>query len=177
MSFNPVRTETCRFCRSIPDGPVIRCERCKVAFYCVRAAFACDILSNMFVFLGQREECRRAAAESHLKYCKAPRTGLPMSPPSGSVTGVRLLGGDIPFVPQVILVNGSHPVWPTGTVSPLSQLVDMPILIYRERRELPLDRRNIMDLDNQAVTHIMVDPETGIAPARRVFPERGTIIN
>ena len=42
----------------------------------------------------------------------------------------------------------------------------MPILIHRERAELPLGEENIANLDNQAVTYFMVDPETGLAPTR-----------
>ncbi|KAJ3556196.1 hypothetical protein NM688_g2160 [Phlebia brevispora] len=145
----PARTETCRACGELPaSGLALPCERCKCVFYC-------------------STECRDDCDDSHAEYCKAARADLPMQPPSGPVAGVRLIGGNIiPYNPEEATVLPSHPVWRMGNVSPLSQLVDMPILIYRERPEAELEVDNIADMDNQAVTYFMVDPETGIAPAR-----------
>lgn len=75
-------------------------------------------------------------------------------------------GPDIPFNPSVVTLLPEHAVWTIGRVSPLSQLMDMPILIHRENEELSLEHHNIADLDNQAVTYLMVDPQTGLAPER-----------
>ena len=59
-----------------------------------------------------------------------------------------------------------HRVWTAGRTSPLSQLVDMPLLVQKDWTELPLEYPGHADLDNQAVTYLMIDPQSGLAPKR-----------
>ncbi len=55
-----------------------------------------------------------------------------------------------------------------GATSPISQIVGVPLLIYRETHEFPLDEPKDASKDNQAVTYLMIDPESGFAPPRSV---------
>lgn len=59
-------------------------------------------------------------------------------------------------------------MWTTGTISPVSQIVGVPLLIHREAQELSLDEPNDENKDNQAVTYLMIDLESGFAPPRFV---------
>ncbi len=80
---------------------------------------------------------------------------------------MRLLGGhNRPFDPKETIVAPDHLVWKSGNISPLSQVVGVPILIHRETEEQPLETPNDCDLDNQAVTYMMIDPDSGFAPSR-----------
>ena len=90
-----------------------------------------------------------------------------LSQPSTELAGVRLLGGfNRPFYPKAIHVPSRHPVWTTGAVSPISQIVGVPLLIHREMTEQPLSTPNTAEKDNQAVTFLMIDPVTGFAAPR-----------
>ncbi len=91
---------------------------------------------------------------------------------------MRLLGGyNRPFYPRETVVPPSHPVWSIGAISPISQIVGVPLLIHRELEEQRLTDPPNGDKDNQAVTYLMIDPETGFAPKRYVscygFPQIG----
>lgn len=80
-------------------------------------------------------------------------------------------GRGVTFNPSARTVPPEHPVWNAwrhGGVSPVSQLIGVPLLIHREHEELPLDTPNIAEKDNQSVTYLMIDPETGFAAPRYV---------
>ena len=90
-----------------------------------------------------------------------------LTQPADAVAGVRLLGGfNRPFFPKGTTVPPEHAVWTTGAISPISQIVGVPLLIHRELQEEPLSKPNDGLKDNQAVTFLMISPESGFAPAR-----------
>ena len=77
---------------------------------------------------------------------------------------MRLLGGyNRPFYPRETVVASSHPVWTSGAISPVSQIVGVPLLIHRELEEQPWTDPPNGHKDNQAVTYLMIDPEIGFA--------------
>ncbi|KAI0086479.1 hypothetical protein BDY19DRAFT_960091 [Irpex rosettiformis] len=142
--------DTCSKCGSVAeDGvPLQRCSRCKLALYCDK-------------------KCQTTAWKGHKRVCKALPPSLKLSNPEESVKATRLLGGyNRPFYPRDTVVPPSHPVWTTGAISPISQIVGVPLLIHREVEEQSLSDPSKGDKDNQAVTYLMIDPETGLAPAR-----------
>ncbi|KAL4253802.1 MYND-type zinc finger protein samB [Abortiporus biennis] len=113
-----VSTDTCTFCEK--DTALRRCSRCFIALYC-------------------DERCQREGWRTHKSICRPPAQMIPALPPPDDVQGIRLLGGyNGPFRPEVVTVNPDYPVWKTGTVSPVSQLIGVPLLIHREVKELPL---------------------------------------
>ncbi|KAL0572396.1 hypothetical protein V5O48_009556 [Marasmius crinis-equi] len=144
------RFDTCCRCNR-PSPQLQRCSKCKITFYCGSA-------------------CQTAAWKSHKKICRDPPASLSFSPPASpeGIQGIRLIGGyNAPFLPdKPKLVPADHPVWTRGSVAPISQIVGVPLLIWRELEELGLDVRNDPNRDNQAVTFLMIDPESGFAPAR-----------
>lgn len=112
----------------------------------------------------------RPSWELHKKVCKAPRSTLQLSEPPSALDGVRLHGGiNRPFYPSAITVPLEHPVWTMRAISPVSQIVGVPLLIHRELQETPLTVPNDANLDNQAVTYLMISPETGLAAPRYVY--------
>ncbi|KAI0702302.1 hypothetical protein BC835DRAFT_1411127 [Cytidiella melzeri] len=143
--------DVCSKCGTAPqDGAQLqRCSRCKLTFYC-------------------GADCQNTAWKTHKRVCKAPPAcTLKLTEPGSAVKATRLLGGhNRPFYPVATIVPASHPVWTTGAISPLSQIVGLPLLIHRELEEVPVNVRNDADKDNQAVTYLMIDPETGYAPPR-----------
>jgi len=126
-----------------------RCSQCKFCFYC-------------------SQTCQKEAWKKHKGVCKpAPVDLLSAPPPREPIAGVRILGGDNrPFYPKPTTVGPDHPVWTLGSISPVSQIVGVPILIYREREETDLATPNDADLDNQSVTYLMIEPVRGFAPPR-----------
>ncbi|KAI0042335.1 hypothetical protein FA95DRAFT_1637343 [Auriscalpium vulgare] len=139
-------TETCWHCDNNTPG-LQRCTRCRLALYCNAA-------------------CQKAAWKTHKSACTA--NAISSTPPSASVKAVRLKGGfNRPFFPEQLDVPPDHPIWGDATsVSPVSQLVGVPIKIWREAHELPLDHENDANRDNQSVTYLMIRPEVGFATAR-----------
>ena len=91
---------------------------------------------------------------------------LPTTPPSNDTMGVRLHGPI--FKPSATLVPPTHPIWESGFISPVSQMVGVPIYIWREEQEPPFEAPNVASRDNQSVTFMMIRPEDGFAPARCV---------
>ncbi|KAK1221781.1 hypothetical protein PQX77_015399 [Marasmius sp. AFHP31] len=145
------RFDTCCICNSTASeatGQLQRCSRCKVAYYCGQA-------------------CQKRSWRLHKKICKDPPADLRFSEPSEGIPGVRLLGGfNWPFRPEAKVIPPSHPVWTKGSVSPISQIVGVPVLIYRELVELELGFPNDPNRDNQAVTFLMINPQSGFASLR-----------
>ncbi|KAI0790987.1 hypothetical protein C8Q75DRAFT_758806 [Abortiporus biennis] len=142
-----VSTDTCTFCEK-DTANLRRCSRCFIALYC-------------------DERCQREGWRTHKSICRPPTGAIPALPPTEAVQGVRLLGGyNGPFRPEVVMVNPDHPVWKTGTVSLVSQLIGVPLLIHREMKELPLGWPNDENKDNQSVTYLMIEPVRGFAPHR-----------
>lgn len=157
--------DTCCTCgsKADPGSSLRRCSRCKLALYCVRPSVILPFPS--FISRLQGTGCQNASWKLHKRICK-PRE-ITFSNPTEELAGVRLLGGfNRPFYPSKTTVPPNHPVWTTGTVSPLSQIVGIPLLIHRELEEQPLETPNVADKDNQAVTYLMIDPESGYASAR-----------
>ncbi len=117
------------------------------------------------------QACQKEAWKTHKRVCKpAPVDLLSASPPREPIAGVRVLGGNNrPFYPERTTVGSDHPVWTLGSISPVSQVVDVPILIHREREETDLAAPNDADLDNQSVTYLMIEPVRGFAPPRCVL--------
>ncbi|KAL0071139.1 hypothetical protein AAF712_001698 [Marasmius tenuissimus] len=144
------RFDTCCICNrtaSEATGQLQRCSRCKAAYYCGQA-------------------CQKRSWKSHKKICKD-SPDLRFSEPSEGIPGVRLLGGfNSPFWPEAKVISPNHPVWTKGSVSPVSQIVGVPLLIYRELEELELESPNDPNRDNQAATFLMIDPQTGFASPR-----------
>ncbi|KAL0571133.1 hypothetical protein V5O48_010825 [Marasmius crinis-equi] len=140
--------DTCNRCNR--DSPQLqRCSKCKIAFYCSAT-------------------CQAAAWKSHKRICKDPPVSLTLTSPSSDIQGVRLIGGyNAPFFPDKPKpVPRDHPVWTASAVSPISQIVGVPLLIHRESSEMGLEESNDPDRDNQAVTFLMIEPMSGFAPAR-----------
>ena len=87
----------------------------------------------------QSPQCQKAAWKQHKKVCREAPT-LKSTSPDAPVAGVHVKGPI--FHPKNITVAPDHPVWTKGTVSPISQLIGLPILIHRDEQEYELDMPN-----------------------------------
>ena len=63
-------------------------------------------------------------------------------------------------------MSPDHPIWKYGVISPISQVISVPIYFWREDEELPLEATNIEKRDTQSVTYMMIKLEDGFAPVR-----------
>ncbi|VDB92628.1 unnamed protein product [Peniophora sp. CBMAI 1063] len=108
-------------------------------------------------------ECQKAAWKQHKKVCRDAPV-LKSTPPDALVDGVRVKGPI--FHPENVTIAPDHPVWTKGTVSPISQLIDFPILIHRDEPEHGLNVANIESRDIQSITYLMIKPEIGFADMR-----------
>jgi len=147
----PRNVQFCSGCTKmmIPDASdnVPRCSRCKFAYYCDSG-------------------CQKKHWKAHKPLCKPP-PALPTTPPPAAVLGVRLLpGNNPPLQPESVTIPADHPSWAKGTLSPVSTLVDMPLLIYKEV-PLPRDTPRIWaERECQVATFMMIDLTSGFAPPR-----------
>ena len=121
----------------------------------------------------QSETCQNDAWKVHKRICKAQPESVKMTPPTGPVQGIYMRGGrNVNFDSAIVTVEPGHPVWDAwkhGGVSAISQILGCPLLIHREEAERPLDVLNIAEKDNQAVTYMMINPDTGFASPRCVL--------
>ena len=78
------------------------------------------------------KECQKAAWKQHKKVCREAPT-LKSTPPDAPVAGVRVKGPV--FHPEGVTIAPDHRVWTKGTISPISQLIGLPVIIHREERE------------------------------------------
>lgn len=79
----------------------------------------------------------------------------------------------MPFNPDDVEIPSNHEMFTaTGLaqrISPISMLVDVPIVIWRLRKDNPMSHLSSLErahLDNQSVTFLMINPWTGWAPAQ-----------
>ncbi|KLO09175.1 hypothetical protein SCHPADRAFT_931318 [Schizopora paradoxa] len=159
-------TSQCKVCgkAATDDSPMKRCS-CKSedALYC-------------------GAECQNADWKKHKKTCRdlrkadatnraAEETATSPSTVPSVVKAVDLTGGyNIPFHPIDVEISSNHEIFNgAGHLSPLSILVGQPILVYRHLRDDPYDYEchpQREELDNLSVTHMMINPKSGFAPAR-----------
>ncbi|KAI0042336.1 hypothetical protein FA95DRAFT_1610278 [Auriscalpium vulgare] len=146
MAFITETTDTCWNCNENP-ADLQRCPCCRIALYCDTA-------------------CKHSAWEKHKRVCIA--VAMPSGLPAAAVSAVRLTGGyQRPFSPEELDVPPEHEIWGEDAhVSPVSQLVGVPIKIWREAPELSLNDKRIPGMDNQSVKELMIQPENGDAAKR-----------
>ncbi|KAG8945529.1 hypothetical protein FRC04_000732 [Tulasnella sp. 424] len=93
---------------------------------------------------------------------------------NSKVKAVRLNGGwNMPFNPDDVEIPSDHEMFAAEglaqRISPISMLVDVPIVIWRLRKDNPMSHLTSLErahLDNQSVTFLMINPWTGWAPAQ-----------
>ncbi|KLO09171.1 hypothetical protein SCHPADRAFT_858154 [Schizopora paradoxa] len=151
----------CKVCGKSPEegSKIMRCP-CKTVNYC-------------------GVECQRLDWKEHKRTCKALATKKAemVNGASGStsvptvVKAVDLTGGfNMPFHPIDVEISSNHEMFRgAGILSPLSRLIGQPILIYRHLRDDAhkyINHPERQNYDNQAVTHMMIDPSTGYAAPR-----------
>jgi hypothetical protein len=61
-------------------------------------------------------------------------------------------------------LHPSHPVFETGTISPVSRMLGMPVRVHRLDPRPSLSIPRTANLDNQHTTYIMIEPVSGFAP-------------
>ncbi|KAL7411043.1 hypothetical protein BDY24DRAFT_397515 [Mrakia frigida] len=71
--------------------------------------------------------------------------------------------GDL-FLPK--LIDDNHPIFSEGESSPLSKLVGMEILVWREEKRDYREIGHSPPHDNQSTTYMMINPSDGFAPPR-----------
>ncbi|KAG9015997.1 hypothetical protein FRB90_003888, partial [Tulasnella sp. 427] len=119
--------------------------------------------------------CKQRRSEAQFKDQNVSSNASSMSPqPSGSdkVKAVHLKGGwNKPFNAEDAEIPNDHELFAvkglTKRISPISQLVGVPIIIWRIRKDNPMSHLYSQErehLDNSSVTWLMIDPWTGWAP-------------
>ncbi|KAG8935167.1 hypothetical protein FRC01_007400 [Tulasnella sp. 417] len=94
------------------------------------------------------------------------------SAPGNKVEAVQLKGGwNMPFNPAEVEIQSDHELFTAAglaqRLSPISMLVDVPIVIWRLRKDDPMSHLTSQErphLDNSSVTFLMINPWTGWAP-------------
>lgn len=114
----------------------------------------------------QSPACQKRSWKTHKRVCK-PAPELPSAPPPAAIPAVRLRGPI--FLSNAIEAEPTHAVWTAGEIAPVSQLVGIPLLVYRDDYEVDwatnLTNR-LPDRQNQSATYMMIKPEDGFAPPR-----------
>ncbi len=135
----------------------------------------------ILTFVIKDQVCQTSDWNNHKKACQAARKaqttgdgqaskGTSSDEPS-IVKAVDLTGGyNIPFRPVAVEISSDHEIFKgKGHLSPVSKLIGQPILVYRHLQDDPfgyLVHPQRERFDNSSVTFLMIDPATGMAPAR-----------
>jgi len=145
----------CELCekQGSTSNALSRCSRCRAVYYC-------------------SQSCQTAHWPAHKKTCDAlvnlhaQQVQSPSEVTLDFIPAVELLGGQgSPFNPREITLPKllSEKLIDRGVVSPISRLIGVPLVISRHMAEDPLAIPRQASLDNQAVTYLMIDPESGYA--------------
>ncbi|KDQ12019.1 hypothetical protein BOTBODRAFT_176789 [Botryobasidium botryosum FD-172 SS1] len=149
-------TRQCHCCKreASASESFVRCGGCRAIYYCSPACQTDNWPSH------------RGTCES-LSSLRAQRSKTPPPATPTNVPAVDLLGGEkIPFNPREIVLTTltCDEILAAGVVSPISQLIGVPLVIHRHMQEDSLQMPLDASLDNQAATYLMVSPESGYAP-------------
>jgi len=147
------------------DSPMKRCP-CKL-----KDAVYCDQTCQTADWNNHKKACREAHAGGRLVPVGGGISGSTATDTPSAVKAVELTGGwNVPFHPAEVDISSEHVMFKgAGYLSPISQLIGQPILVYRHLQDDPLGYLSHPlreHLDNQSVTYLMIDPESGFAPAR-----------
>lgn len=116
--------------------------------------------TNISYALLQSSECQTADWTSHKSEC-IPETVVGIvihcdGEKQNSQTGLF----------STIEIGRTHSIHSKGDVCPVSQIVRLPIIMFRHIQEDPLEMPRSEALDNQRATYLMINPVDGFAPPR-----------
>ena len=72
-----------------------------------------------------------------------------------------------PFNPVEITLT--HQIYEYGDVCPVSEVIGLPIVMFRHSTEHPLNMRPTPRLDNQIATYLMIEVDSGFGPMMYVI--------
>lgn len=111
-------------------------------------------------------ECQRFDWSFHKKSCGVPPKPIVARSPTDPVDACFMFsaGDKRGHLFDTLSIPADHPIFSAGTLSPLSVMMELPLLIYREDRRPSLSIPRSAAMDNQAATYLMFDTKTGFAP-------------
>ena len=144
--------------KSRTEEEMQRCARCKSVWYCVRTSPS--HLCFSFHVLSQSRECQVAHWKVHKPFCKeAADPNVPAMAVIVPCEGEKTSG-----LFHTVQLHTTHEIHRLGSLSPISQLVGLPIVLFRHLGTDAFATPNNPSLDNRIATHLMIDPDTGFAP-------------
>jgi len=151
-------TRQCNHCKKVFDISLTPCSNCQSVHYCSRDCQTSHIPQHTLT----------CAALANLNSQRQKPIQEQMST-SQNVPAVDLLGGENhPFNPKEVVLTASQADdilnGGKGFVSPISKLIGVPLVVYRQRESGARVEGRSAAMDNQAVTYLMIDIEHGFAP-------------
>ncbi|THH18659.1 hypothetical protein EW146_g2376 [Bondarzewia mesenterica] len=147
MSLSSVPSRKCAKCsKDESTANLSVCSGCKTTFYCVRHS----TFSSGF---GTIESLTGLIARPH-RVDDSQENGITITCDGDRVGS--------PF--RVVQIPDTHPIYYQSDVCPVSEVVGLPIMIYRHSKEDPLYMERTAAMDNQIATYLMIDVDSGFAP-------------
>ena len=113
-------------------------------------------LAPLILLPQQSTECQKSHWDVHRWNCRPPVVHSIRITCDGERHGS-------PFEPVVI--TPKHEIYDYGDVCPVSKVVKFPIVMYRHLKVDPFEIERTAALDNQIATYLMIDVDSGFAPA------------